>query len=285
MSRVLVIGRESYIGQSFAGYARSGLTVEFAGARDGSWQTRKFAGGAAVLMAAGLAHRRPRPGEKALYQSVNCDLPLAAAEKAKRDGAGQFIFLSSLFVYGQKRGEINALTPEDPQDVYGLFKLQAEKALAGLADENFQVAVLRPPMVYGPGCRGNFPRLASLVRRLPVFPDQPNRRSMIYIENLCRLIELIVEQRAGGLFCPQNEEYVSTPDLVAEMAGALGKKVRLSRFLNPAVSFLKPFVPAVEKLFSDLYYEQSLSFDNGLPPYNVVGFAESIRRSLEPQAI
>jgi UDP-glucose 4-epimerase len=175
---------------------------------------------------------------------------------------------------------VHARTPENPEDLYGLSKLLAEKALAGLAGRSFRVAVLRPPMVYGPGCRGNFPRLAALARWLPVFPDRPNRRSLIYIDNLCRLMELIVEHEARGLFHPQNEDYVSTTALVREMARAQGREMRLSRLLNPAVGLLRPFVPAVEKLFGDLYYEQGLSFDNGLPPYNVVGFTESIRRSL-----
>jgi len=280
MRGVLVIGRESYIGRAFAHQVRDSLRVEFAGARDGTWRTVDFAGFSAVLLAAGLAHRRSRPGEKDLYLAVNRDLPLAVAEKAKKAWVGQFIFLSSLYAYGCQRGEINAGTSENPTDAYGLSKLEAEKALAGLASDTFRVAVLRPPMVYGPGCRGNFPRLAALVRRLPVFPDWPNRRSLIYIENLSRLLQLIVEQGGGGLFHPQNDEYVSTTDLVLEIAKAQGRQVRLSRLLNPAVSLLKPFVPAVEKLFGDLYYDRSLSFETGLPPYNLVDFSESIRRSV-----
>ena len=280
MRGVLVIGRESYIGRAFAHQVRDSLRVEFAGARDGSWRDVDFADFRTVLMAAGLAHRRAGPGEKDLYLAVNRDLPLAVAEKAKKAWVGQFIFLSSLYAYGRKRGEINAGTKENPTDAYGLSKLEAEKALAGLANDTFRVAILRPPMVYGPGCRGNFPRLAALVRRLPVFPDRPNRRSLIYIENLARLLQLIVERGDGGLFCPQNDEYVSTTDLVREIAKAQGRRVRLSRLLNPAVSLLKPFVPELEKLFGDLYYERSLSFENGLSPYNLVGFAESIRRSL-----
>ena len=283
MQRVLVIGRESYIGRSFAGFVQGeGLDVEFAGARDGSWRAMDFIGFSTVLLAAGLAHRRSTAGDKDLYLAVNRELPLAAAEKAKEAGVGQFIFLSSLYAYGSKRGEITARTQENPKDVYGLSKLLAEKALAGLADETFRVAVLRPPMVYGPGCRGNFPRLAALVRLLPVFPDRPNRRSLIYIDNLCRLLQLIVEHGVGGLFHPQNEDYVNTCDLVMEMARAQGRKMRLSRLLNPAVSLFLPFVPAVEKLFGDLYYDRVMSFENGLPPYNVVGFAESVARSLAP---
>ena len=280
MRKVLVIGRESYIGRAFAHFVRDKFTVEFAGARDGSWRAVDFASFSAVLMAAGLAHRQARPGEKDFYLAANRELPLAVAEKAKKAWVGQFIFLSSLFAYGCKRGEINAGTPANPTDFYGLSKLEAEKALAGLASDTFRVAILRPPMVYGPACRGNFPRLAALVRRLSVFPARPNRRSMIYIENLCRLLQLIVEHGGGGLFHPQNDEYVSTADLVLEMAKAQGCQIRLSRLLNPAVSLLKPFVPEMEKLFGDLYYERSLSFETGLAPYNLVGFAESIRRSL-----
>ena len=280
MQRVLVIGRESYIGRSFANFTQGGLSVEFAGARDNSWRDVNFAGFSAVLLAAGLAHRQAKARDKPIYLTVNRDLPLAAAEKAKQAKVGQFIFLSSLHAYGIRQGEIKAETPEVPTDVYGLSKLQAERYLALLSDEGFRVAVIRPPLVYGPGCRGNFPKLAALARRLPVFPDWPNRRSMIYIDNLCCLLQLIVEKRAAGLFCPQNEDYVNTTDLVSQMALVLGRKVRLSRFLNPAVSLLMPLVPMVGKLFGDLYYERSLSLNNGLPPYNVVGFAESIRRSL-----
>ncbi|GHV57424.1 UDP-glucose 4-epimerase [Deltaproteobacteria bacterium] len=284
MKRVLVIGRGSYIGRRFAEYVQGELEVDFAGARDGSWREVNFSGYEAVLMAAGLAHRRVAAARRDLYLAVNRDLPVAVAQKARRSGVGQFIFLSSLYAYGRRRGEINegARPREDPGSIYGLAKLQAEKILAALAEESFQVAVVRPPLVYGPGCPGNFLRLAALTRWLPVFPARPNRRSMIYIDNLSRLLRLIVEHRAAGLFCPQNEEYVSTPDLVLEIARVLGRRVRLSGLLNPPVSILKRFVPLAEKVFGDLYYTQDLSRNNGLPPYNGVGFAESVQRTVAP---
>lgn len=190
--------------------------------------------------------------------------------------------MSSLAVYGLRQGEINETTPPQAgrRHPYGLSKLEAEQALTALAGESFPLAIVRPPLVYGPGCRGNFPRLAALVRRLPLFPYLPNRRSMIYIDNLCQLLKLIVERQAAGIFYPQNREYVSTADLALEIARAQGRRLRLCGLLNPPLRLLRSWLPLAQTVFGDLYYTQSLSRNNGLPPYEAAGFAESVRRSL-----
>ena len=83
-------------------------------------------------------------------------------------------------VYGIESGVINRMTPLKPNSAYGKSKIEAEKLLNKLQDVSFVLAILRPPMVYGKGCRGNYTRLASLALKTPVFPRVDNKRSMIY---------------------------------------------------------------------------------------------------------
>ena len=116
------------------------------------------------------------------------------ARKAKEDGVSQFIFMSSIIVYGNEgqKGIINQNTKENPADFYGRSKLMAEEGLKVLEDENFKVAVIRPPMIYGKDSKGNYPRLSKMAKKLPFFPYVANQRSMLHIDNLCELIYLII---------------------------------------------------------------------------------------------
>jgi len=226
VKRVLIVGANSYIGDSFAKYAHEHLHVDIVDSYK-EWKTAAFEKYDSILLVAGLAHqeRNRKQANKERYFAVNRDLAIAVAKKAKVSGVGQFIFLSSMAVYGIKSGEITAETKPDPRknDYYGLSKYQAELELAkifGALKSN--LCLIRPPMVYGPNCPGNFPKLVRLTRRLPVFPDVNNRRSMIYIDNLCALIMHIIENGCGGAFLPQNSEYVNTTRLVQAIAKLQG---------------------------------------------------------------
>ena len=212
MRKILITGAGSYIGTSFAAYAGAHYPdwqVDTLDLLDENWRERSFAGFDSVFHVAGIAHEKETKENEPLYYKVNRDLAVEVCERAKREGAGQFVFLSSMSVYGVDHGRITKETPPAPVTHYGRSKLQAEQGIAPLEDENFKVCVLRPPMVYGKGCRGNFSSMLRLVRKLPIFPRAKNERSMLHIDNLCCFLCKRMEEGCGGLFFPQNEEYMN----------------------------------------------------------------------------
>ena len=283
MKKILVAGARSFVGRSFARWLeRFGgrYRTDFVSLRGAEWRRRSFAGYDALIHCAGIAHLSAGPNE--LYLRVNRDLAEETALKARREGVGQFIFMSSIAVYGDspppgKETTIAAGTVPAPTNVYGRSKLEAERRIAALAAPAFKIAVVRAPLIYGPGCKGNFPALIGCARRLPIFPKVENRRSMIYIGNLCEQLRLIVDREDSGTFFPQNEAYVGTSDLVRCLGALQGRKITLTRLLNPALHFLRRFTPAVDKAFGSLCYARELS---RCEEYNIVPFEQSLVETL-----
>lgn len=281
MTRLLITGAGSYIGGAVAAYwqqatGRDARTVDVRGE---DWKQVSFQGYDALLHVAGIAHRREAPGSAQEYYAVNRDLAVAVARKAKAQGVKQFIFLSSMSVYGLTTGHITAQSVPAPDTHYGKSKLQAEEALWPLAEEGFAVAVLRPPMIYGKGCRGNYPRLSALVRKAPFFPSVGNRRSLLYMDCLSAFLVRLIHSGRGGLFFPQNREYVGTDDLVREIARAQGRKIWQPKGLGWLLGLLAPEVKTVGKLFGSLTYDLALSQE--FAQEGQMDFAETIRRTEE----
>jgi len=160
-------------------------------------------------------------------------------------------------VYGQDIGTIDISTPLNPKDSYGSSKLHAEKLIKALQDDSFEVAIIRPPMVYGAGCKGNYPRLVKLTNVIPIFPDIKNKRSMIHIDNLCELARLLIDDNASGLFLPQNNEYVNTSEMGKLISEIHGKKIYFTKTFNPLIKLCR--IKAINKMFGDLVYKKELS--------------------------
>lgn len=298
--RVLITGAESYIGTSFETYAKkrygSNFTIDILDMQDEGWRAKDFRGYDIVYHVAGIAHADlGHVSEETIekYYRVNTGLAIETAEKAKAAGVKLFVFMSSMIVYGDsapvgKSKMITAETKPEPANFYGDSKWQADKGVRALADGDFKVVVLRPPMIYGKGSKGNYKTLAGLAKKLPVFPDVENRRSMLYIENLCEFLcqLMLVEEKNfsehGNLFFPQNPQYTRTSDMVGLIAKAAGHKILISKLLAPAV-FLAEKVPGktkglVDKAFGNNCYEQKLSVYEGMD-YQKVDLQESVRRT------
>ena len=285
MKKILITGANSYIGTSIERYLAQWpqqYQVDTVDMVDGSWSERSFAGYDAVFHVAGIAHSdtgNVSEERKALYYKVNTDLTVETAKKAKAEGVGQFIFMSSAIVYGDsapigQQKVITADTPLAPANFYGDSKVQAEKGILPLNDDNFHVVVLRPPMIYGPGSKGNYPVLSKLAQKLPVFPKVANQRSMLYIGNLAEFVRLMIENREQGIFWPQNGEYSNTTELVRLIANAQGKNILIVPGLGWALKLLGHATGLVNKAFGSLSYDMELS--RYREDYRKYSLAESI---------
>ena len=271
MKRILITGANSFIGSSFETYLRECFAGEYVvdtlDMLDGTWREKSFSGYDSVFHVAGIAHSDSGKisEEKAkLYYVVNTDLTIETAKKAKTDGAKQFVFMSSAIVYGEsapigKNRVITKDTPTSPENCYGDSKVQAENGIRPLNDDSFKVVILRPPMIYGKGSKGNYPLLAKLALKTPIFPDVKNQRSMLYVGNLCEFVRLMVENEESGTFWPQNAEYSNTGEMVKMIAAAHGKKLALVKGFGWALKLMSHLTGLVNKAFGSLCYAKELS--------------------------
>lgn len=307
--RVLLTGEQGYIvtclekwletQKEIAGEcAKSIAEIKKISLRGAAWRTMDFSGYDCIVHLAGLAHGREKE-EGTDFAAINTELTRELAEKAKKEGVHHFVFISTMAVYGVKDSlerslgqpaVINENTSLAPFTAYGKSKLAAEQALTAIADEGFTLALIRPPMVYGAGCPGNYQSLRKLVLKARAFPRYDNARSMIFIDNLCELIRLIICAGAAGVFTPQNREYVKTWQMAAEIGRNNGVNIWCSALFNPMIKVLSGIAGSLpgsiaarvsgslDKVFGSLVYDQSMSahFDNR---YCVCDFQESMRRT------
>lgn len=267
VKKILITGANSYIGTSFEKWLQKwpkDYLIDTIDMKDGSWKKKDFSKYDVVFHVAGIAHVSTDPNMEDLYYKVNRDLTIETAKKAKAEGVKQFIFMSSIIVYGDSshinhKRVIDKNTVPEPSNFYGRSKLEAEECIIPLIDENFNVVVIRPPMIFGKGSKGNYPKLAKMAQKLPIFPDVKNERSMLHIDNLCEFIRLMIVNEERGTFFPQNREYVGTSELVKLVADAHGKKIRLTKVFNAPLRLMGNFTGSVNKAFGNLVYGKSMS--------------------------
>lgn len=289
MKKILITGANSYIGTSFEKYIKENYAddylIDTVDMIDGCWKEKDFSEYDSVFHVAGIAHSdngKISAEKEKLYYAVNTDLTVETAKKAKIDGVKQFIFMSSAIVYGNsapigKKKLITKETPVSPANCYGDSKVQAENGIRPLSEENYRVVILRPPMIYGKGSKGNYPLLSKIALKLPFFPYVKNERSMLYVENLCEFVRLMVENQEEGTFWPQNAEYSNTSEMVKMIAEAHGKRVRLIRGFGWALKLMSHVTELVNKAFGSLSYEMDLS--KYCTEYDKFSVAESIRKT------
>lgn len=273
--RVLITGANSYIGVSFDTWANNHypdeLTVDTVDMIDGSWREFDFSTYDCVFHVAGIAHAdvgNVSEERKQFYYQINRDLAIETAEKAKREGVRQFVFMSSAIIYGDsapygKQKMITADTEPSPANFYGDSKWQADKGVRALQSGDFNVAVLRPPMIYGKGSKGNYPTLAKMAKKLPVFPNVNNERSMLYIDNLTEFLCQLMQRGDAGIYFPQNAEYTKTADMVREIAAVSNHKIWVTKAFNWIVA-LASHIPGkisglANKAFGNMTYAQEMS--------------------------
>jgi len=271
MKKILITGANSYIGTSFEKYIKENFAAQYSvdtiDMVDSRWREKSFSGYDTIYHVAGIAHSdngKISAEKEKLYYAVNTALTVETAQKAKAEGVKQFVFMSSAIVYGKsaplgKEKVITRETPVSPTNCYGDSKVQAEKGILSLSNDNFRVVVLRPPMIYGRGSKGNYPILSRLARKLPIFPYVENKRSMLYIGNLVEFVRLMIEHEEEGIFWPQNTQYSNTATLVKMIAAVHGKKVILIKGFVWALKLIGLFTGLVNKAFGNLTYDMALS--------------------------
>lgn len=268
--RVLITGAGSYIGTSVEAWLKRNpeqYQVDVLDMLDETWRQKNFSRYDVVYHVAGIAHAdvgSVTKEQKKMYYKVNTELAVDTAGKAKAEGVRQFIFMSSMIVYsGCKEKMIHENTEPHPLNFYGDSKWQADRRIQELADETFKVVILRPPMIYGKGSKGNYPELAKLAARLPVFPIVKNRRSMLHIDNLCQFVKLMIDEEESGIFFPQNREYTNTSDMVRMIAEVKDHKIIMIPGIDLVIGLIRK-VPGkigqlAEKAFGDSAYDMSMS--------------------------
>ena len=289
MKKILITGANSYIGTSFEEYIKNNFSREYeidtADMIDGTWRDKDFSGYDSVFHVAGIAHSdngKISEERAKLYYTVNTDLTVETAKKAKSEGVKQFIFMSSAIVYGEsapigKKRIITRDTPVSPANAYGDSKVQAENGLRPLEDDNFKIVIIRPPMIYGKGSKGNYPILSKMAQKLPVFPNVKNTRSMLYIENLCEFVRLMIQNEERGVFWPQNSQYSVTSEVVRMIAEAHGKNVKLIKGFTWALKIASHFTQLVNKAFGNFVYDIEIS--DYRECYQKYSIEESIKRT------
>ena len=282
MRKLLITGANSFVGTNIEKWLMKTpeeFQVDTVDTMNDVWKQADFTKYDTVFHVAGIAHVDPKPEMAPLYYKVNRDLTIEIAKWAKEHGVKQFIFMSSGIVYKASKslkGDVKTIdTKPQPNDFYGDSKLQAENGLKEFECPTFKVCILRPPMIYGPGNKGNLPRLGWLATKVPVFPAWHNKRSMLYVENLAEFVKQAILRELNGTFFPQNAEYSDTVEIVRQFAKEHGHKIWISKIFNPFVWIGSFFLPAIPKMFSDSYYVQEMSkydFD-----YQLVSFKDSIQ--------
>ena len=286
MKKILITGTGSYVGESVRKYILAkepSYQIDAVDTFGDNWKKADYSLYDVVFHVAGIAHVNADPKMEPLYYKVNCDLTIEVAKHAKEAGVKQFIFMSSQIVFHESQSlKAEVLTRETkpaPNGFYGDSKLQAENGLHELESEDFKVCILRPCMIYGPNAKGNFPRLAKLACKTPIFPEWHNKRSMLYIDNLAEFVKQAIERELAGTFYPQNRELADTVEIIRYFAEAANHKVWITRLLNPFVWLGSFVLQPINKMFATYYYNPEMSrmeFD-----YQLVSFEESLKRVSE----
>lgn len=286
--KICIIGKNSYIGNHIDEWlTQYGYEVFQLDVLSEDWKSYDYSSYDVVIHVAGIVHQ-PNCQDASLYTRVNTEMPIYIAEKFKKSRTlkSVFVFLSTMAVFGvPKRLGKNVIqidTPTSPVGLYGKSKLEAEEGLLPLQDYNFDVIIVRPPNVYGKGCRGGYIKgFERVVKKLPIIPKAFTnvKQSVLYINNLCEFIRLAIEQKRKGIFMPQDSFAVSAVDICTAIAKGIGKKPRTSVLLGGVVRLFS-FIPLIQKAYGGVEYDIKLSQIEGMN-YVCVLFEEAMARTVK----
>lgn len=284
MKKILLIGKNSYIARNILEWLTChdmSSRVETLSVRDSAWMDQNWSEYSSIVHCAALVHQEDNSfGRMKDFLEVNYVLTKRIAEKAKKEGVRHFLYISTndVFASSNKYNTMLRITKDtvlNPQTPYAISKYMAEEALLSLEEADFMVSIIRPPLVYGKECSGNYQRLSKYAKYMKFFPKISAQRSMIYIDNLCELIRLILQEEKRGIFMPQNREYVNVSNLLVQIAECRGEKIHLIPGFQWIQAALSKHSNTLAKIFGTFVMEKD-DFQYFNWNYCVVPFEKSI---------
>ncbi|EJN56509.1 NAD-dependent epimerase/dehydratase family protein [Loigolactobacillus coryniformis] len=282
MKKVLITGKNSYIGRSFKSYVEanypSEIQVDSISVRGDAWREYDFSSYDAVLHVAAIVHKDEKDISLENYLEVNRNLALEIAKKAKISNVSHFIFMSTVAVYAVENNcKITLNSSLNPKTKYGKSKLSAENKLKQIVTSDFSITIIRPPMIYGPACPGNYNRLSKLAKKWAIYPKFTNQRSMIFIDNLSEFLYQIVKKRISGIYLPQNQIYVNTSDLIKLIRKKHGENTVLLPGFARLLKILIKYSSTLNKVYGTLKIDFALSTIGS--NYNKISFDQSVEET------
>lgn len=267
MKKILITGVHSSIGNSFEKWCdlfSGSYSISKMSMRNIDLEKVSFEQYDVIFYVSGIAHVSSNSKMEDMYFKINRDLTIDVAKKAKLDGVKQFIFMSSIIVYGdsgriKQDMKITLETATHPTNYYGMSKLEAESGILALEDENFKIVIIRAPMIYGKNSKGNYAKLSKFAQFFRVFPNIKNERSMIYIDNLSEFVRLMMDNSESGTFYPQNDEYVCTSEMVKAIGNVHMKNIHLTKTFNFLLLLIGYRVGFISRIFGNIVYEHEMS--------------------------
>ncbi len=284
MNKLLITGSSGFIGSYFINKYREKYKIKTFSFRKDNINTLDCSKVDTVFYLSALVHQMGG-ARKEEYEKINVTQTLELAKKSKQSGVKQFIFMSTVKVYGEETDGIYSETSEcHPEDEYGKSKLKAELELKKLENENFKISIIRTPIVYGSGVKANIKSLINLVNRIRVLPfgKIENKRSMVYIGNLCHLVDELIIQQKAGVFLASDDEPLSTSKLIKLIALNLDKKLYLIKvpFFETLLKLLKPSFH--KRLYGNLELDNSIT-KKSLNLKNLYSIDEGIKLMIYPE--
>ncbi|KLE11272.1 epimerase [Aliarcobacter butzleri L354] len=273
MSKLLITGSNGFIGNYFINNYKSKYNIKTFSFLKDDINNLNCGDIDVVFHLSALVHQMGGASASE-YEKINVIQTIELAKKAKKSGIKHFVFMSTVKVYGEEtNSKYTENTVCNPEDDYGKSKLKAEQELQKLEDENFKISIIRTPIVYGYGVKANIKNLINLVNKVPVLPfgKIKNKRSMVYIGNLCHLVDEIIIQKKSGIFLACDDEPLSTSKLIDLIAKNLAKKTYLIKipFFESLLKILKPSFH--KRLYGSLEIDNTITKEklNLKNPYSV----------------
>lgn len=255
--KILVTGSSGYLGNNFINQYKNSFHFEKFSLLNEKLVDINLKDVETILHCAALVHQKKEHTYKK-YHEINVEYPVNLAKLAKKYGVRQFIFISTVAVYGDDKEKVDENLSCNPVTLYGKSKLEAEKKLLKLNDENFIVSIIRLPMIYGLNAPGNIKMLIKVINKIPILPfgSIKNKRTFISIQNLCVFINEVIKQEKKGLFLVSDDRSLSTSELINKIANNMNKKILLLKIplFEKILQIIKP------SLYNKLY--NSLEVDN-----------------------
>src|SRR5699024_5298283 len=265
MKNILITGENGYVGNQFQYLLeKDGFKVERISLRNNNWQHQSLRKYDVIIHLAALVHNNNANAKIIDYMNVNFHLTKELAEKAKKDGVNQFIFFSTMSIFGLngsllEKCEINQFTPYNSITAYGKSKLLAEREIRKLENDAFVVNIVRPPMIYGKESPGNFSKLIKVANISRIFPRFKNERSVIHIDNLYSDLLSLVENPMSGTIHPQNLEYMNTNNALSLIRKHQGKRKRIIELPVPRIiKSILGKVGIINKVYGSLTYSKEI---------------------------